>query len=508
MKKVISIVLVFAVVFLSCSSVIYATEKCDCGKCPVIYIHGAGEPLYINPDSENQPPVSDSTYEIINIIPKLIVGIVLKAVKNDYSLLAESILSILKNKNEALSCDNNGDSKYDVIVNEIPVSTDGKHQAIEYGEKHDDYNVLLADYRFKYDWRLCPLENAEKLHDYISQVKKYTKHDKVIVMAHSEGNNVLSSYLYLYGNEDFEKLIFMSAAFQGLTMEGVLLTGKYSLYNRGDYFEKLLCDFLIIDSPEMELIKVMAKILNKYGIFDLVLNDAQDVLDNTFNEQVYDFIFSSYATKPSSWSFVPDEYYDRAMKKAFEGKTGYDKLIEKIERYHNNVQKNVPQLIQDAIDNGVAVSIISGYGHTAIPIGENVPEQADNTIETRYTSIGATCAPVGETFPDDYVQQVKGDVNYVSPDMLVDASTCKFPEYTWFVRDLRHQDFPPDYCRFIWSLCSYDGQPYIDSFENYSQFMVYENNSISKVDGLKEEKNEYNIINLVGLVVDLIKEKL
>ena len=506
MKKVISVLLVLTVLFLSCSSLAFAAEKCNCGNCPVIYVHGAGEPLYINRDSENQPPVSDSSSEIIKIMPKLILGIILKAVKNDYTLLGEAVLSLLENSDDSFACDNNGDSKYDVYVKQIPVSTDGKHEAIEYGQKYDNYNVLLADYRFKYDWRLCPVENAEKLHDYISQVKKYTKHDKVIVMAHSEGNNVLSSYLYLYGNEDFEKLIFMAAAFQGITMEGVLLAGEYSLYDKGDYFEKLICDFLI-DSPEMELIKVLAKILNKYGVFDLILNDAQDLLDNTFENGFYDYIFKSSATKPSTWSFVPDEYYDRAMKKAFEGKTGYDKLIEKIELYHNNVQKNVPKLIQDAIDNGVSVSILSAYGLTAVPVGVNAPEQADITIDTRYTSIGATCAPVGETFPDGYVQQVECDVNYVSPDMMIDASTCKFPDNTWFVRDLRHQDFPPEYCKFIWALCNYDGQSTVTSFDNYSQFMAYDykNKNLYNVTGKAEVEENYSLIDIVGLIVDMVK---
>ena len=74
--------------------------------------------------------------------------------------------------------------------------------------------------------------------------------------------------------------------------------------------------------------------------------------------------------------------------------------------------------------------------------------QTDGLIETHYQSGRALTAPYGETFGRKYV--AKGTEcpdlshNHVSTDGIVDASTCFFPENTWFIKYNRHVGVPID----------------------------------------------------------------
>ncbi len=45
---------------------------------------------------------------------------------------------------------------------------------------------------------------------------------------------------------------------------------------------------------------------------------------------------------------------------------------------------------------------------------------------------------IKDFFPADYRQAVPGDEGCVSPDRMVDASTCALPEKTWFIKNSTH----------------------------------------------------------------------
>jgi hypothetical protein len=62
---------------------------------------------------------------------------------------------------------------------------------------------------------------------------------------------------------------------------------------------------------------------------------------------------------------------------------------------------------------------------------------SDNVIETANSSLGATTAALGQIFSEEYL--AGKDMKYISPDKTVDASTCLFPEKTWFIKDLSHE---------------------------------------------------------------------
>ena len=99
----------------------------------------------------------------------------------------------------------------------------------------------------------------------------------------------------------------------------------------------------------------------------------------------------------------------------------------------------------------------------------------DYLIDTSLSSGGAVCADNGKTLPDGYVQQKDRRHDHISPDRRIDASTCMYPENTWFIRDMGHLDFPygtegADFL--MWLVCA-DTQLTIRSDVRYPQFLVY-----------------------------------
>ena len=74
------------------------------------------------------------------------------------------------------------------------------------------------------------------------------------------------------------------------------------------------------------------------------------------------------------------------------------------------------------------ISIISKYGFQMVPICESNAAISDQYASVTRSSFGATTGTVYEPLPDDYIaaREAEGKASYISPDRLVDASTCLF----------------------------------------------------------------------------------
>lgn len=503
MKKVLCVLLAFVIVLPTFCLTSFAKDKCDCQYTPVIFVVGLGEELVMDEGTSEEKTVPDINGNLLKIIPKLILGIIFQSIKGDYDVLGSLLLSMCKDVAEDIACDKDGNSKYNVTVKLDDFDESGRHIALKYGEDNP-VPIIPCDYKFKYDWRLDPLYNADLLNDYIERVKECTGHDKVIIMAHSEGNNVLCSYLYKYGSDNFEKVMFLSPAYQGLSILGSLFAGEYSIGNRGSELSAFV-DTVLYESSLNGTIKNCVKILEKTGLLDIVLNDAQKLLDNVYEQKIYDYLIDVLGTMPGMWSFCPDEYYERAKHRAFDGKEGYDNLIEKIDNYHYNVQKNVPVIINDLLEKNIVVYIVSGYGISSIPVSNASTQQSDMVIDTKYMSLGATCSKVGETFDADYIQALDDGHDHLSKDLMIDASTCLYPDITWFIRNKQHDDHPEAYCQFLWELAYRKQQLDVFSLDGYSQFMKYENERFICVTEQENGEKDNNFVELFKNIFYLIK---
>ncbi|MDO4381320.1 MAG: hypothetical protein Q4D20_10655, partial [Clostridia bacterium] len=66
---------------------------------------------------------------------------------------------------------------------------------------------------------------------------------------------------------------------------------------------------------------------------------------------------------------------------------------------------------------------------------------------------------------------------YLSPDLIVDASSCAFPDYTWFVKDLAHETFPAAVDKLIMQIFASKTQYTVTSSSKYPQFLRFDSST-------------------------------
>ena len=88
------------------------------------------------------------------------------------------------------------------------------------------------------------------------------------------------------------------------------------------------------------------------------------------------------------------------------------------------------------------IGVSCGYGFPLSPYSATAYLSSDELVDTANASFGATCAPPNRPFGAFYKQAKAvpggGSYRYVSPDRMIDASTCVLPDYTWFNKDQPH----------------------------------------------------------------------
>ena len=460
MKKTISILLcaVMLCTLLPC----FAAEKCDCEYTPVISVRGFGSTLYaVDEDGNEKNVFSYDAGEIAGMTTGLMGSLTALAAQKDYDGFVAELKDAVAIFADKLLCDENGDSVHKIVTHSEATDVD-RHQGTNYiyfrgEEEHNNYV-------FEYDWRMSPLQLADELDTYIQQVKAVTGHDQVTLISHSEGNNVTASYFYKYGSQDIKKSIHLSAAFQGISIIGEAFTKRVDLADKGDGLQDFLTTILGTDEFYGFLNALVAS-LNRMGLLNSLLNGISDVFDKTLEQMYAEILIDTFATMPAMWSFVPNEYYEEAKATMLGDDEKYAELERKIDAYHDNVQVKVPQILREVQNDGTDTSIVCGYGISVIPVTTVTDSQGDMLIDTVYASLGATVAPFGGELES-------GDPAYTSADMQVDASTCAFPDITWFVKYQDHNNFCDPYKEFILWLVQYDGQPTIASDAAYPQYLV------------------------------------
>lgn len=99
---------------------------------------------------------------------------------------------------------------------------------------------------------------------------------------------------------------------------------------------------------------------------------------------------------------------------------------------------------------------------------------SDQFASVTRTSFGATTSTVYDTLSEEYIAQreAEGKGKYISPDKHIDASTCIFPDYTWFVKGSSHSNWTSYELKIMLEVATADRQLTIDDFP-YTQFFVY-----------------------------------
>ncbi len=453
-KKSIALFLVFILLTGFCVPA-YAAGKKTSALIPSINVDGiATRTIYMNPGASDEKQLFYPTSEdMIGTLKSLIVPIGRFLIDKNWSAFGDSFIAQAKMMFDPIACNPDGTSKYNVSIKE-------------------DWN-LPAGYNFDrtlsfhYDWRLDPMDTAVRLNDYIQYLKQETGCEKVNLIPNSMGGNIAAAYLKIYGTTDINAVIMRSSAYQGVSMVGELFNKNITIS------KKMVLGYVsafLKEDGQGKAISFLISMLDKLGIADKLVSFVNEFVFNLKDRAYSEVLGDTFAYMPGIWALVPDEYFESAKVTMLDPVLNAE-LIKKIDNYHYNVQSKIKDILLLAIDNSVTVAVTSNYNLYGVPLTANTGYQTDYLIDTKYTSAGAVCAPLGGTLPEGYTQMVSCGHNHVSPDKVIDASTCFFPEYTWFIKGMIHTNFNSDYNELISWILNCDSQP--DVFDNaeFPQFL-------------------------------------
>ena len=486
MKKF-SAILLTAILMFSLATPAFAAVNINASKSqiPIIRISGDGETLYDDKGNaletgtgvfsalESEDGDNEELYRSIAhvLLPFLIDGLIYDQWDGYYDALYEEISELFGN---AL-LDKNGDP-----LDNSGLSASRKQQlkndmnTDKYGSKKY-YGV--EDYRFYYDWRLDPTAIADDFNDYINAIRIKTGHDKVGIVASCLGTSIVMAYLAEYGSDAVSGIGLDGSVCNGSEILSQTISGKFTV--DGDSLTRVLEDSNYLGVFDVdEFLLATVDLLSKSGAIDGITTSVKKTIyDKVVKGVTSALALSTLCTWPGYWSTVSAEDYDDAMLYVF-GEKGsakrveYAGLIEKIENY-NVVRGKTDDLLIAAKAKGVNIGIVSKYGYQIIPICESGSELADELVTVEKSSFGATTSKIYDTLSDIYLAQMTPEKRkYVSPDKQVDASTCLFPDSTWFIKGASHAHWTDEEIQILYDVASANRQLTVEDTE-ISQFMVY-----------------------------------
>ncbi len=432
MKKIVrstvSILLVFVMSFSVVLQTSAAAEKCTCGEEPIVYVAALGSAtLYQNAGTADEKVVfRPETSSYIKLVAKLIIPLVSLIFTKDYDAFADALIPAAMDVFGPLANADDGTSTPDITTKE-ELPTDPEHGL--------DYS-----YYYGYDFRADPVACAEGLDEFIDRVIEITGHDKVRIKASSMGGVVTMAYLEKYGTEKIKSVIFQCCPIKGTALAGDLYCGNLVIEEEAVYRYGMYDLPLLVDGIGGQILTGLVEVLSKTGVLGMLIGVIDKLLDNCLDRVYNEMLIPVFKANCGLWSFVPDEYYEEAKEfmlgKLYGEETA--KLVERIDYYHYNVQCKADEILNGVIESGVPVMILAAYNVQRTPIIETWKNDSDETVDTKYASVGATVALLGETLGDKYVQAENDGHNHISADNKIDASTCALPENTWFVKDMLH----------------------------------------------------------------------
>ncbi|MGN1479276.1 MAG: esterase/lipase family protein, partial [Acutalibacteraceae bacterium] len=467
--------------------------------------------LYKDNDEQVWPLTGDS---LVTLGSKLVLPVTKLLLDKDYDSFCDSAMPSLCENFEYMRCDESGDSLYQISTPTFPESM-ADYPELYQDEVKDEQGILNAAcrkygadnvYFFNYDWRLDPLEHADSLNTLIEHIKQVKNCDKVNLACCSMGGTVTMSYIYKYGSDSINNLMLLSTAFQGVKAVGDMFSGE--LYIDKDALMRRIVNLGKGDLKEF-IFEALMYALDKSGVAQGVSDIANSVLDK-ISDRLYDeFLTELFGTMPGIWDLTAAEDYEKA--KAFMlDESANAILIKRVDEYIYNVQSKAKELLDFAVSNGTRVYIVCQYNMQSLPVSENCDMNNDLLIDVKFASGGAVCADLGETLGDNYIQAVADSHNHLSADSVIDASTCMYPESTWFIKDQAHVDYNVGPTTdFIFWLASSDTQLTVFDSEVYTQFMLYDyddNTLIQITQGYAEKPDLfYTLVDIIQKVSGFIK---
>lgn len=490
MKKIISALLsIVFILNMAVPAFSWTDPNESRSQIPVIRISGDGEPLYDEDGNKifhykdiaklvNGEGDSDNS-ELYKSMAKTLLPALAKGIATDnwddlYAGLETEISKIFANS----LLDENGN-----VTNNSGLSQDRIDQ-MEHkrhnSQKGEKGYFAISDYWFRYDWRLDPMETADEFNSYIKDIKASTGCEKVGIAATCLGTNIVMAYVAKYGVEDIQGIAFDGSVVGGAEILSEVICAKFDVAPPA--LMRVLRDveglgMFSMDEFLMETIDMAVQT----GLLEGVISTTENLLyDKLVCGVTSALAVSTFYTWPNYWACVSPEDYEDAKYYVFgeegsEKRTKYAGLINKLDTYDREVRQRIPELIQEIKDGGANFGVISKYGFQIIPICASSDVVSDQFASVKRSSFGATTSSVYETLSDEYIamREAEGKGKYISPDKLIDASTCICPDSTWFIKGSSHSNWNSYESKIMYDIATADKQLTVDDLP-YTQFMVYD----------------------------------
>ena len=404
--------------------------------------------------------------------------------------------------------DGDGNAKYGTGV----AAAEIKHWEDNAFKNHGkDGNFQLRDYDFRYDWRLSPYDHVDRLHEYIKTIIETTGCKQVALVGRCLGGNIITAYLDVYGHEGLvKKVVYDEVMSNGSVTINDCFAGKIEFSDKhiqayvaeSEYFGEydVGIDLADVNDLLIEIVDRTVDLLTQTGVVDSVTGGIESLYERLYTAFMPAMLRATgIGTWPSYWSSVCDADFDTALNLIFgeegsETRKENEGLIEKINVIRERIVKT-RELEGDANlykrfvnDYGVEIAVIAGYGLVNPPMVEGYDANGDCTVDTKNSSFGATVAGVFDTLPQDYIDArvAAGYGDYISIDKKIDASTCLFPDTTWFIKN-KHHDTYYQIVQLSEYFTQYNGVNANENSKNISRFLVVDPNNIERAVNMTED---------------------
>ncbi len=489
-------------------------------KCPVIFIAGSsvdfvdadGNPVsagfdVITDDDEGEGISREKIIEsALNILlPFLVEGLPEDKWDNYGKALYEELAPIW----DETRLTGDGNSKPGIGVSPDEIAYWDKIAATVNHGKDGSFGV--NDYKFRYDWRLSPYDHVDRLHQFIKTVIDTTGCSQVALVGRCLGGNVITAYLDKYGSERLvKKVVFDEVMSNGSTIVNDCFSGNIDISDKhlqsyvvaSEIYGKqdIGLDLVGFNDLLLEIIDRTLDLMTQLGLADGLFVSVESLYNRLYKAFMPAILKATgIGTWASYWTSLCDEDFDTALNLIF-GEEGsaeraeYKGLTDKILYLRERIVK--PRTIEGdrnlykvfEKEYGVSIAVVAGYGLPLAPVGVHHDDTSDITVDTRSSSFGATTAGLFDTLSEEYIQERidAGYGDYISPDGKIDASTCLFPETTWFIKN-KHHDSGAGWFSIAEYFTQYTNVTASKNNRNISRFLIVDSDNVNSCSNMTTE---------------------
>lgn len=498
MKKILSLILAFSLVFAVMAPIASAAEN---ERLPVIYIRGNGAALYdaegnqlvtgldnvtFGDDSAEGEEADVTKDKIVDAAVNILKPFVLEGMLSDkWDTYGKAVYDeIVPLFGENVGLDENGNPK-----NGTGVSKSEYDASIAASKSAWNYNVG-QEYGFVFDWRLSPYDLVDDLHVFIQNIMTATGKTQVNMYARCLGGGLLMAYLEKYGNKGHIKnVMFVDILSNETNCISKALSGK--MVFDANYLEKYLgqvnylgktgqgVGFAFTDILNEIVFKTM-DFFNQINVTDTALDGVEDLYAKLYQALIPAIMHASgMATQVNYWTCVAEEDMDAALNLMFpDNEDGirekYTGLIDKILYYREHVSSDLKGFYDSLTENDIYFGFTAKYGFLNAPYAVDADLPSDSLVSLTHATFGATTARIGTTLSDEYinVRVAEGNGKYISADKVVDLSTAYAPDRTWVLKNAHH-DANDTVLPIIKEFLNGTNET-VDTVTSGTQFMVYD----------------------------------